>query len=216
MSFNSRVTRCLVWGGLLLIIAGIIGTYLWNNLRPARTDTAYPLPVYGQLVDFTLTNQFGQNVSLATFRDQLWLADIIFTRCAGPCPRMTKLMSELQAALPAKGPVKLVSLTTDPDFDTPSILKIYGTRFNADFQRWSFLTGDKRQIRRVAVDGLKLVLVEKPQDVRETPEDLFVHSEMITLIDTQGRLRGIYETTEPESKERILAAVTTLLNDRTR
>ena len=216
MSLNSRVTPCLVWGGLLLVIAGISGTFLWNNLRPARTGTAYPLPVYGQVVDFTLTNQFGQAVSLATFRGHLWLADIIFTRCPGPCSKMTKLMSEVQAALPAKSPVKLVSLTTDPDYDTPSILEIYGKRFNVDFQRWSFLTGDKRQIQRLAVDDLKLVLVEKRPEVRESPEDLFVHSTVITLIDTQGRLRGIYETTEPESKHRILAAVTTLLNERTR
>jgi protein SCO1/2 len=216
MSSNSRVTRCLVWGGLLLIIVAIIGTFLWNNLRPAGTGAAYPLPVYGQVVDFTLTNQFGQAVSLATFRDHVWLADIIFTRCAGPCPKMTKLMSELQTALPAKSSVKLVSLTTDPDFDTPSILEIYGKRFNADFQRWSFLTGDKRQIHRVAVDDLKLVLVEKRPEVRESPQDLFVHSEMITLIDTRGRLRGVYETTEPKSKQRILAAVKTLLNERTR
>ena len=216
MSSNSRVTRCLVWGGLLLIIAAIIGTFLWNNLRPAGTGAAYPLPVYGQVVDFTLTNQFGRAVSLATFRDHVWLADIIFTRCPGPCSKMTKLMSEVQAALPAKSPVKLVSLTTDPDYDTPSILEIYGKRFNVDFQRWSFLTGDKRQIQRLAVDDLKLVLVEKRPEVRESPEDLFVHSTVITLIDTQGRLRGIYETTEPESKHRILAAVTTLLNERTR
>ncbi|MEO8429723.1 MAG: SCO family protein [Verrucomicrobiota bacterium] len=216
MSSNSRITRCLVWGGLLLIIAGISGAFLWNNLSPAGKGAAHPLPVYGQVVDFTLTNQFGQAVSLATFRGHLWLADIIFTRCPGPCSKMTKLMSELQAALPAKSPVKLVSLTTDPDFDTPSILEMYGKRFKTDFQQWSFLTGDKRQIHRLAVGNLKLVLVEKEPDFRETPEDLFVHSTAITLIDTQGRVRGIYETTESQSKQRILAAVTTLLNERTR
>jgi protein SCO1/2 len=216
MSLNSRVTPCLVWGGLLLVIAGISGTFLWNNLRPGSTGTAYPLPVYGQVVDFRLTNQFGEAVSPATFRGHLWLTDIIFTRCPGPCSKMTKLMSEVQAALPAGSAVKLVSLTTDPDFDTPSILETYGKRFNADFQRWSFLTGDKRQIYRLAVDDLKLVVVEKPPPERENPEDLFVHSTVITLIDTRGRLRGIYETTEPESKQRILAAVTTLLNERTR
>jgi cytochrome oxidase Cu insertion factor (SCO1/SenC/PrrC family) len=88
MSSNSRVTRCLVWGWLLLIIVAIIGTFLWNNLRPAGTGAAaYPLPVYGQVVDFTLTNQFGQSVSLATFRDHVWLADIIFTRAPVPVPK---------------------------------------------------------------------------------------------------------------------------------
>ena len=99
---------------------------------------------------------------------------------------------------------------------TAQPLTITGKRFIADFQRWSFLTGDKRQIHRLAVDDLKLILVEKRPEERDSPEDLFVHSTVITLIDTRGRLRGIYETTEPESKQRILAAVTTLLNERTR
>ena len=75
-----------------------------------------PLPVIGQIADFALTNQNGRAVSLADLRGQPWVADIIFTRCPGPCLKMTKQMKALQDALPPGSPTKLVTLTTDADF----------------------------------------------------------------------------------------------------
>jgi cytochrome oxidase Cu insertion factor (SCO1/SenC/PrrC family) len=87
-----------------------------------------------------------------------------------------------------------VSLTTDPDFDTPAVLKTYAQRFNADPQRWLFLTGPKPAIAALARDSLKLTAVEKKPAEREAPEDLFIHSTIFVLVDQQGRLRGVYET----------------------
>ena len=81
------------------------------------------MPVLGQLPDFVLTNQLGQAVSLADLRGQVWVADVIFTRCPGPCAKMTRHYAELQTALPANQPIKLVSFTSDPEYDTPKVLK---------------------------------------------------------------------------------------------
>ena len=92
-----------------------------------------PLPVLGDIADFTLTNQDSELTALATLSNHVWVADIIFTRCAGPCPVMTAQMKSLQDALPANSTAKLVTLTTDPDFDAPVILRKYGERFGADF-----------------------------------------------------------------------------------
>lgn len=183
----------LIWVGLGLTAILLLLAFLVLSLQMhARPGPA--LPVYGQVADFTLTNQNGQAVSLANFRGQVWVADVIFTRCAGPCLKMSRQMKELQQALPQKSKVKLVTLTTDPDFDTPPVLKTYAQRFSADGNRWVFLTGPKKALMDVEVGSLKLTAIEKKPEERETPVDLFIHSTIFVLIDKQGQLRGIFET----------------------
>lgn len=211
MNNPSRTTNWLVWGGLVTIIAVISGAFLFSQLKPATT----PLPVYGSVANFALTNQRGQPVTLARLRGKVWLADIIFTRCPGPCARMTKQMKELQDALPAASAAELVSLTTDADFDTPPVLQKYAERFGAQPGNWHFLTGDKRAIANLAIDSLKLTALEKPAIERTSPEDLFVHSTIFVLVDKQARLRAVFDTGGENvdweiSKADILTAVTQL------
>ncbi len=186
-----------MWGFLLVVILTISGAYL-----VARTRAAHPaLPVLGQLSNFTLTNQAGQTVTLDTLRGQVWVANIIFSRCPGPCSKMTKKMAELQALLPKDQPVKLISLTSDPEFDTPAVLTKYAQRFGVDFNRWSFLTGSKREIQQLAVNGLKMVLIEKQPADREIPADLFIHSTLFVLVDKQGRVRASLDMLPPPPLE---------------
>jgi len=166
------------------------------------------------LADFTLTNQLGQPVSLRDLNGHVWVADIIFTRCAGPCPKLTGQMKELQAALPADKPVKLLSLTTDPEYDTPPVLKQYSERFNADAARWWFVTGRKKQIADVAIGGLKLTAVEKEPAQREAPADLFIHSLLMVVVDKHGRVRAAFESTEEGWKEKVLATTRYLLKEK--
>jgi protein SCO1 len=178
----------------------------------ARQAAAKPLPVYGQINDFVLTNQQGRAVSLADLRGRVWVADIIFTRCAGPCPRMTRQMKELQDALPPESSAMLVTLTTDPDYDTPVVMARYAERFGANSNRWIFLTGTKPEIAKLAIDSLKLTAIPKKPEERETAADLFVHSTICVLADKQARLRGVFETTgegiDPrEVQTRILADI---------
>src|SRR5436190_9840313 len=104
--------------GLLLLLMTIALAALVAELK-SRASKHRHLPIYGQVSGFTLTNQLGSAVSLRDLAGHVWIADIIFTRCPGPCMRMTRQMNELQAALPPRTQARLVSLTTDPDFDTP-------------------------------------------------------------------------------------------------
>ncbi len=159
-----------------------------------------------------MTNQDGKVTSLADLRGHPWVADIIFTRCAGPCPEMTRQMKALQQALPPGSKTRLVTLTTDPDFDTPSVLKTYAERFGADLQRWMFLTGTKEPNRTPGGDSLKLSAVPTSPADRQSPQDLFVHSTIFVIVDQRARLRGIFETTgqgvDPQQvKARILATL---------
>jgi protein SCO1/2 len=197
--------------GVLLLILALALAFLLAKAQ-SRVAHAAALPVYAQVVDFSLTNENGAAVSLADLQGRVWVADIIFTTCPGPCLRMTRQMKELQDALPATDKTRLVSLTTNPDFDTPQILKTYGLHHGADTNRWMFLTGTKKQIGDLAVDSLKLSAVEKKPEERASPDDLWVHSTIFVLVDKQARLRGIYQTggedvSWPAEKAKLLAAV---------
>src|SRR5580693_1573537 len=133
-----------LWVGIFLMLALLSIACLLSLVELKNQQSA--LPVYGQVPDFILTNQDSQVTALADLTNHVWVADIIFTRCAGPCPRMTAQMKTIQDSLSANGNVRLVTLTTDPDYDSPKILKRYGEHFGADFSRWMFLTGTKTQI----------------------------------------------------------------------
>ena len=196
--------------GLLLLILSLSLAFL---LAKARSEAEHheSLPVIAQIADFSLTNQNGAAVSLADLRGRVWIADIIFTRCPGPCLRMTRQLREIQDALPKDAQTKLVSLTTDPEYDTMAILKTYAERNGADTNRWMFLTGTKKQINNLAVDSLKLSAVEKKPEERTSPEDLWVHSTIFVIVDKHAQLRGVYQTggedvNWPDEKAKVLAA----------
>ncbi len=172
-----------------------------------------PLPIYGTLPDFTLTNQNGRRMTLADFRGQIWIADAIFTRCPSQCLLMSQHMKETQDALPAGLPIQLVSFTTDAAFDQPPVLKKYAQRFGARDNRWSFLTGDKSALHRVEVDGLKLSVLDKPAAERDSTDDLFIHSEKFVLLDKLGRIRGYYDGQTASAVAEVTAAAQTLARE---
>jgi protein SCO1/2 len=183
----------MLWVGL-----GLAGSLLVLALLLAvlKARTVHPLPIYGPVASFTLTNQDNRPVTLSDLRGQVWVGDIIFTRCPGPCLKMTRQMQDLQSALVAVGSrAKLVSLTTDAGFDSPAVLKAYAQRFQADPKRWMFLTGNPAEIANLAIDSLKLTAIPKKPEERQSAADLFVHSTIFVLVDKQAQLRGIFETT---------------------
>jgi protein SCO1 len=212
------ITGRMIWVGLGLTLALVL-LASWLAALTLRSTSAKPLPVYGQVADFALTNQNGRPVALADLKSHIWVADIIFTRCPGPCLKMTRQMKDLQQALPASSQARLVTLTTDPDFDTAAVLRTYSERFGANPDRWLFLTGPSRAIANLAIDSLKLTAITKKPEERQSPEDLFVHSTIFVLVDQQGQLRGVFETggegvTPQETQAQLLAAIKRLERER--
>lgn len=183
-----------IWVGFLLFFALFALAFLLWAVQAARLAKQPKLHVIGPVAAFNLTNQDSQNTSLADLTNRVWVADIVFTRCAGPCPRMTSQMKQLQDALPKDSTARLVTLTTDPEFDTPEVLKKYGQRFGADFNRWTFLTGTKHEIGLLAANSLKLSAQPvKPEDQKDAA-DLFIHTTIFVIVDKQAQLRGFFET----------------------
>jgi cytochrome oxidase Cu insertion factor (SCO1/SenC/PrrC family) len=213
MRAPSSKVQWLVWGGLGSLCAALFVASVWQRTHSLPSGSA-PLPNFFSVPDFALTNQTGQVVTLADLRGNLWLVDIIFTRCAGPCPDMTRRMAELQAQFASEPRLRLITLTTDPGHDTPAVLAAYARRFGAEAGRWHFLTGTKPQIAALAVEGLKLTAQDKDPAQQENPNDLFIHSSMLVLVDGEGRARGIFESDDPELKMKTKLAVTALLRER--
>jgi cytochrome oxidase Cu insertion factor (SCO1/SenC/PrrC family) len=160
----------------------------------ARVRRSHRLPVYGTVADFALTNQSGVRLSRADLLGRVWVADVIFTRCAGPCLRMSRQLKELQQALPPASQSRLVTITTDPEYDTPAVLAKYAGRFDADTNRWMFLTGPRGDIADLVSGSLKLTAIERKPEERATAEDLFLHSTVFVIVDSRGRLRGVFDT----------------------
>ena len=193
MAENSTALPRSLWIGFslafgLLGLALVIGVL--ENRRSARTN----LPVISHVKDFLLTNQDGKITTLADLTNHVWVADIIFTRCAGPCPRLTLQMKSLSEKLPASSSTKLVTLTTDPENDTPDVLKKYGARINADFSRWSFLTGSKAEIAALGSGSLKLSAVPVKLEDQKSIADLFIHGTIFVVVDKHAQMRGYFET----------------------
>jgi len=197
----SGVILVLLLGGYMLLLRTLDS---WKQSGHALETATGELPVLGTIGSLNLTNQLGTPVDLGSFRGQPWFANIIFTRCPGPCASMTRIMRQLQEQVSETSDVRFVSVSTDPAFDTPDILRQYARKFKADTNSWSFLTGTKKEIFRVSTQELKLVLIEKEEADRESPEDIFLHSTLTVLIDSLGRLRGYYEMLEDGALEKAI------------
>ena len=204
-----------MWGAIGATIGAIVVAFVLLRVRqagreqssaysrivaPAQSNTVDRLPVLFPVADFTLTNQSSQPFGAAHLRGHVWIAEVIFTRCGGPCPRMTQRMAELQAATRADQPVRFLTFTTDPDFDTPTVLDSYARRYKADPARWQFLTGSKAQMAEAIVHGLKLTAQGQEPAKMQDSNDLFIHSTILLVVDKQGRARAVIETEPAEDQ----------------
>ncbi len=206
---SARIERLVLWG-VALILAVISAAFIYSKAGPGSP----PLPVLKTIAPFQLTDQKGNPFSLNDLRGRVWVGSIIFTRCPGPCARMTQQYARLQADLPSDGRVMLASLTADPEYDTPEVLLRFGDRFGAEYGRWRFLTGSKTELYSLAMNGLMLALQETEPEKRVIDEDMFIHSELFVLVDKNGNARAAYDSSEPDTHAKVLAGVKQLLKER--
>jgi cytochrome oxidase Cu insertion factor (SCO1/SenC/PrrC family) len=193
----------------LLVIGGIVAAYV--GTRFSASARAAKLPVLGTLPDFSLTERNGKTVTRADLMGKVSVVDFIFTSCAAQCPQVTAQMLKIQSfALPRWKNVQLVSLTVDPERDTPEAMADYAKSFSADPARWLFLTGDKDRLDDLTRNGFKVASASKvPVD---TSPDAVLHSVSLILLDSQGRIRGYYESTDSKEMAQLrgdLAALAT-------
>ena len=116
---------------------------------------------------------------------------------------MTRSMADVAKKLELHPEIEFVSVSVDPETDTPEVLARYGEKFGADPKRWHFLTGSTEAIQELAVKGFKIGSVDDP----------VIHSTKFCLVDKQGQIRGYYTGTDEVELEQLIAAATRLLEE---
>lgn len=205
---NERMLRGLLWGVLALVIVGILGVNLRSFVHQKSGTTAESptalseLAAHGQLPDFSLTDQRGTPFALSDLHDKVWVADFIFTSCATICPPMTIQMASLQDELAVED-LHFVSFSVDPERDTPAVLLRYADHYGADDRRWSFLTGQKEAIYRLAQEGFNLAAGHRGSEI--------LHSTRFVLVDGEGQIRGYYDSRSKAHLQQLRKDIQTLL-----
>lgn len=194
---------------LLIVIGTILAAWGWSRLATRSDSNLAPLAVVKDVPEFSLIGRDGRTVSKADLLGHVWVADFIFTTCAGPCPELSLRMRSLQQSLRRfGGDVKLVSFSVDPEYDQPPVLRAYAKRYEADPDLWWFLTcNDENAMHELVKVGFLQAL---SPGGRGTP---IIHSTRFVLIDRMGRIRSWYDGLEASSKPLILRDVQRLLSE---
>ena len=165
-------------------------------------DPVAEVPVWGTLPDFSLINQGTEPYGTSQLEGRPWIADFIFTKCPGRCPMLTSEMSRLQTELHERGwdDVMLVSISVDPENDTPEALTAYAAKHSAELDGWQFLTGTRDGIWSLSVDGFKLPV----QEVEGASAGPILHSNRFVLADGRQQIRGYYDAFDADDRAKLL------------
>lgn len=188
----------------------LTGTAFWMTHRV--TPAPQPAPAlrdYGVVPAFALVDSQRQPVTRERLSGSVWIADFIFTRCAGQCPMMNTQMATLSEAFRHAPDVRFVSFTVDPIHDTPEVLAPYAGRYRAQARRWQFVTGEPSAVLALAQQGFHLGVA--PDGSEQEP---ITHSVRLVLVDRASHIRGYYDATDPEAVRRLMTHVRQLLQER--
>ncbi|HEX7343118.1 MAG TPA: SCO family protein [bacterium] len=175
--------KSLPWSVLAsLILALILAGFAYYVIRQADTSRAN-LPVLAEVPDFQFRDQndrsFGRNQMLG----KVCVVDFIFTRCQGICPVMSNRYTHLYRLFRDTPELQLISVSVDPDYDTPEILRKYAANYGIMDERWILLHAPLDHVQDLCENGFLLPAQDLPQG----------HSGKFALVDRQGRIRGYYD-----------------------
>jgi len=161
------------------------------------------LPDYGQVPDFSMTDSTGNTFHSKALAGKVWIADFIYTNCPAECPMMTSKMHAVQKHVTGQQDVRLISISVDPERDTPAVLQAFARRYDAPTEQWTFLTGTPETIHQVAY------LTFHVGDVIGKIE----HSTKFVLVDKRGHIRGYYSSFDAEGIPTMLKDASALRSD---
>jgi protein SCO1/2 len=173
------------------------GAILLTAIRPLLRHVPEPPPLLGAVPAFSLVDQDGRAFGSSELAGQVYVVSFFFTRCPSICPLLMHAVRRLQDEYDdrrVKG-IHLVSISVDPEYDTPQRLAEYARQIGARAERWTLLTGDRDAIRTLAEDGFK-VPVGTPESTGSPGMMDIAHTGRLVLVDAEGRIRGYYETTD--------------------
>ncbi len=195
----------------------------YNALKPQKTLPIYnPADVNPELVDstvqfvakyhtiadFSFTNQNGKTITQKDYEGKIYVADFFFTTCGSICPIMTTNMIDVQKAFVNNPKVMMLSHTVTPEIDSVPVLKKYALEKGVIDSKWNLVTGDKKDIYRMARKSYLAVKLGKPEELYD-----MVHTENFVLVDAESRVRGFYDGTKKEDIQKLIEDIQWLLTE---
>ncbi|NQY06605.1 MAG: SCO family protein [Flavobacteriaceae bacterium] len=184
----------------------ILPVYHPADFNPVLLDSSIAhVKKHHKIADFSLTNQNGRTITQDDYKDKIYVADFFFTTCATICPIMTDNMKIVQQKIRFDKDIMLLSHSVTPERDSVAQLKNYALEKGVDSKKWNLVTGDKREIYKLA---------RKSYCVAKTlgdggPFDM-IHTENFVLVDKEKRIRGTYDGTDKEEIEKLLEDIEVL------
>ncbi|UFH55561.1 SCO family protein [Spirosoma sp. KNUC1025] len=170
------------------------------------TDT-----IFNHIPPFRLIDQEGKTVDQSIVKNKIYVADFFFTRCGTICPRISSQLTRVQDIFRNNPAIVFLSHTVDPEHDRPEQLKAYAKKYEAIPGKWYFLTGSKADIYDLAMHGYYLPVVDKGVEDGK-PDETFIHTEKLVLVDKGGIIRGFYNGTDKEDVDRLILEMRVLLD----
>lgn len=171
----------------------VVDTNRMNNYKTQKADVVHDttglLLGLQDVPPFVFVNQHNDTISNDSYKGNVYVVEFFFSSCTTICPIMNRNMLQLQEAFSDQENFGIASITIDPLYDTPEVLKAYAERYGANHPNWHFLTGDKAQIFKLSNEGFKLFAAED-----EDEADGFSHSGLFALIDQSGTVRSRKDT----------------------
>jgi len=162
---------------------------------------------YYTIPEFSLLNNTGDSLLREDLKGQFMVVDFFFTRCPTICPQMSSSMYEVQEKFEKIDDVKLLSVSIDSEYDRPDVLSRYARKYDANPDKWYFLTGDKNKIHNLASEGFKLSAVQESDGIAIT------HSDRLVLIDKEGIIRGYYHGTDDDEVDKLIVELRMLIKE---
>jgi len=148
-------------------------------------DTSKKLLALQEVPAFDFINQDRQAITNDFYKGKVYVVEFFFSSCTTICPIMNRNMLQVSKEFASQENFGIASISIDPSFDTPQVLKAYASRYKATHPNWNFLTGDKDTIHKLSNEGFKLFAAQDKDEI-----DGFSHSGLFALIDQNGVVRS--------------------------
>ena len=172
-------------------------------LGAAETPTSLTTEI-GPIEPFQLTDQDGNLFSSDQLHGKVWIAHFFYTACTQGCEKTTAMMDRLQERFRGKKDVALVSISVNPELDSPSVLAELARAHEAEKGQWWFLTGPEAKVYGIVSKSFKFAVERYPN---EKPNEQVVHTFNVAVIDRDGNMVGFVDANDPENFEPLVARV---------
>ncbi|WP_294670738.1 SCO family protein [uncultured Fluviicola sp.] len=210
----------------LIFVVGVIIAYFLTRPGEKPLKIYNPVDVESEMVDkdlvrkgfghriqeFSFTDQSGKSYGSKDLEDKIYVAEYFFTTCGTICPVMNAEMQRVQAAFKGNNQFKILSFTVDPETDSVAQMKNYADAHGADPTQWHFLTGDKKDLYKLARRSFFVLKPAEAQNQGDVGSD-FIHTNYFVLVDTQKRIRGYYDGTNPKEVDTLIKDIQKLLEE---